>query len=344
MKYKPTFKYVIKQKRSCHNNCVFCFIDQNPEGMREALYFKDDDSRLSFTQGTYITLTNLTDTEIDRIVKTKIPVNVSVHTTNPELRNTLMENPNAGQSLKTLYKFAEVGIPMNCQLVLCPQINDGDELIRSLTDLSELASVKSIACVPVGLTRFHKGGLRTFTKEEAVAVIETVNKFNGVFASDEFYLKAELPLPEYEHYGDFPQYENGVGMSAYMKHHFLKTELIKSNTRISIATGAAAYSLIKELVGAHAHVFKIKNSFFGESITVSGLLTAKDIIEQLNKERKEDLGDILLLPSNMFNADGVTLDDVTPAEIEKTLKIKIKVVDSIDKHENLCYCINNLKY
>jgi len=350
MKYKPVFKYVIKQKRSCHNNCVFCFIDQNPKGLRKSLYFKDDDSRLSFMQGTYITLTNLTEHDIDRIMKTKIPVNVSVHTTNPDLRNRLMGNPKAGLALEILYKFAEAEIPMNCQLVLCPEFNDGDELFRSLSDLTKLKSIKSIACVPVGLTKFHTGGLRNFTKPESIAVIEIINKFKGVFAADELYIKAGIDIPDYGHYGDFPQYENGVGMSAFMKHHFYteanQTKLYTESSRsqplhktISIATGTAAYPLISEFAEQlpHVKVFSIRNDFFGESITVSGLLTGTDVIEQL---RGEDLGDMLLLPPNMFNTDGITLDDMTVGNIESALKVKVKIVD---KNENLCYYIVNVK-
>jgi putative radical SAM enzyme (TIGR03279 family) len=289
--------------------------------LRNTLYFKDDDARLSFLYGNYITLTNLTEYDIERIIKHKMRVNVSVHTTNPDLRVKLMGNPKAGEALKTLYRFAEAGIPMNCQLVLCPEINDGGELVRSLRDLTVLPTVESIACVPVGLTKFHRRGLRCYTKEEAVEIIETVKPFSNVYCADEFYLKGQVPIPDYEFYGDFPQYENGVGMSAYMKHHF---KGIKTSQNVSIATGVAAFPLIKELVGSSAKVYEIRNDFFGENITVSGLLTARDIIAQL---RGEDLGELLLLPPNVFNADAITLDDFTAEQIGEALGVKIKVVD-----------------
>jgi len=338
MKYKPVYKLMLKTKRSCNNNCVFCFINQLPKGMRKSVYFKDDDSRLSFLYGNYITLTNLSEHDVDRIIKMRTPVNVSVHSTNPDLRVKLMGNPNAGATLALLYKFADVGIPLNCQLVLCPGLNDGDELIRSLKDLTSLKSVSSIACVPVGLTKFRNDfangytlpPLRTFSKEEAVEVIEAVNEYEKVYAADEFYLKAGLPIPEYEHYGTFPQYENGVGMWAYMKKTFIDAvgdrSAIPSNRRVSIVTGTAAQPLISELVEPfkNVKVFPVRNDFFGHNITISGLLTGGDIIAQLSGC---NLGEEILIGANMLNANRVFLDDVTVSQIETALGVRVRVVD-----------------
>ena len=324
--------FLMDKKRGCGNKCVFCFIDQNPHGMRRSVYFKDDDSRLSFLQGNYITLTNLTECDADRIIKMKTPVNVSVHTTNPDLRVKMMNNPNAGESLKKLYRFAEAGVRMNCQLVLCPQINDGGELMRSLNDLSGLEAVESTACVPVGLTRFREGlpKLRPFNKSEAADVIKTIDGYGNVYAADEFYLKAGIEVPEYKYYGDFPQYENGVGMWSHMKYTFKKAEC-KSNAsrmkrKISIVTGVLAYPLIKGLTAAFpdVEVFAVRNDFFGEGVTVSGLLTGGDIIGQL---KEKDLGAGLLIGSNTLNADGVFLDDVTPHDIETALNVKVVLVE-----------------
>ncbi|MCL2036127.1 MAG: DUF512 domain-containing protein [Oscillospiraceae bacterium] len=335
--------FLMDEKRRCKNNCVFCFVDglppRNVRKMRDALYFKDDDSRLSFLQGNYITLTNLNQQDVNRIIQMKTPVNISVHTTNPELRVKLMGNKTAGKSLETLYRFAEAGISMNCQLVLCPGLNDGEELVRSLNDLTAHDSIESIACVPVGLTRFRDGlfPLRTFTKEESAEVIKTVGRFNNVYAADEFYLKAGIDIPEYEHYGTFPQYENGVGMSAYMKQTFLDaySEIPCSQrnpqiSRITIITGTASFPLISGLVKPfpNVNVFAVKNDFFGEDITVSGLLTGGDIIAQLSESAKtKPLGDVLLIGANTLNPDGLFLDDVTPAQIEAALKIKVCIVE-----------------
>jgi putative radical SAM enzyme (TIGR03279 family) len=331
--------FLMDEKRGCKNKCVFCFIDQLPHGMRDSLYFKDDDSRLSFLQGNYITLTNLTEGDVARIIRMRTPVNVSVHTTNPDLRVALMGNPQAGQwSLDVLKRFGDAGVPMNCQLVLCPGINDGDELIRSLGDLSRLPSVESVACVPVGLTRFREGltPLRLSSKPEAIAVIRTADSFENVFAADEFYLVAGLTPPDYEHYGTFPQYENGVGMWAYMKEHFAawvgRDVLEDSAITRTIVTGTAAYPLFRELTAAYNHinVAAIRNNFFGASITVSGLLTGGDIIEQLREF--PDLGDEILIGSNTLNTDGLLLDGVTPAEIGESLsvpprRISVRIVE-----------------
>ncbi|MCL1904277.1 MAG: DUF512 domain-containing protein [Oscillospiraceae bacterium] len=338
--------FLMSPKRSCGNGCVFCFIDQLPKGMRSSLYFKDDDSRLSFLQGNYITLTNLTQKDAERIVQMRTPVNISVHSVNPDLRAKLMGNKKAGDSLKTLKRFAKAGISMNLQLVLCPGLNDKEELTRSLktlTALNERGNIESIACVPVGLTKFRDGlfPLTAFGKDEAADVIKIIGGFNGVYASDEFYLTAGIPLPEYEHYGAFPQYENGVGMWAHLKHGYMAVDsgqlTIDSGQltvdscgmrKISIVTGVLAYPLIKSLVARHpnVNVFSVRNDFFGEGVTVSGLLTGTDIIQQLLPQ-KHLLGEELLIGANTLNADKLFLDDVTIAEVEEKLGVRVKIVE-----------------
>jgi putative radical SAM enzyme (TIGR03279 family) len=327
--------FLMSEKKHCGNNCIFCFIDQNPCGMRESVYFKDDDSRLSFLQGNYITLTNLTESDAERIIQMRTPVNVSVHTTNPDLRVKMMGNPRAGQVLTILERFAKAGISMSCQLVLCPEWNDGDELIRSLRDLSKLKSIESIAVVPVGLTKYHTGGLRSFTKSESTDIIKIVDAFGNVadtriYCADEFYLNAGMELPAYEFYGSFPQYENGVGMLAYIRRTFMdsvgRTALGVPVHQTSIVTGTAAFPLISELTKPYGYVqvFAIRNDFFGETVTVSGLLTGQDIIAQLHGQ---DLGEQLLIGANSLNSDGLFLDNTTPADIESALSVKVKIIE-----------------
>lgn len=332
-------RVLMDDKRHCCNNCVFCFIDQLPPRsqvkLRDTLYFKDDDSRLSFLQGTYITLTNLTEHDVERIIQMRTPVNVSVHTTNPDLRAKLMRTPKAAQSLDTLKRFAQAGITLNCQLVLCPGINDGAELARSLRDLTAHESVESIACVPVGLTKHREGltALRRFTPTEAAAVIDATGAYDNVYAADELYLCAGVPLPEYEHYGTFPQYENGVGMCAYMKRTFLQAaanprKSDAQQTCRTIVTGTAAYPLIHALVAEynHVNVIAVRNNFFGNSVNVSGLLTGGDIIAQLTG--RADIGERLLIGANTLNADGLFLDDLTPQDIEAALNVTVQIVDA----------------
>ena len=341
---------LMDKKRSCQNKCVFCFIDQLPKGMRETLYFKDDDSRLSFLHGNYVTLTNMQETDIDRIIEMHIsPVNVSVHTTNPELRCKMMHNKRAGEVLSYLRKFADAGINICAQIVLCKGINDGSELDRTLHDLMELRpAIQSVAIVPSGLTKFREGlyPLEGFTKEDARSVISQINTYGNwclsqfgtrlFFPADEFYIKAELPLPSDEFYEDYSQIENGVGMLTDMQ-TCIDIELEDTSPYsdfcaprcVSIVTGYAAYehilSISKKLENAFSglkiNVYKIKNNFFGDSITVAGLLTSADIYEQL---KDKDLGDALLIPSVALRADGeVFLDDVTPDELSEKLSIKI---------------------
>ena len=332
--------YLMDKQRSCKNNCIFCFIDQLPKGLRQTLYFKDDDSRLSFLFGNYITLTNITEHEVKRIIKMHIsPINISVHTTNPELRCKIMNNRFAGESLKHLKTFNDAGIKINCQLVLMPGINDGEELKSTLKDLLKLENVQSIAGVSVGLTKHREGlyPLSPYTKEQAAAVTDIMEEnYNGkVFASDEFYLKAERELPNSEYYGEFWQIENGVGMyRSFLDEALfaLENEEPSPSLKKTCATGVLAKPMISFIVdkaknkwhNLDCKVIEIENEFFGKNITVSGLITASDIIRTL---KGKDLGDLLLLPENMLRHEKDRfLDDVTVEELEKELKVKIKFV------------------
>lgn len=345
--------YLMDKHRRCKNSCIFCFIDQLPQGLRKSLYFKDDDSRLSFLFGNYITLTNLTRSEVDRIIKMHIsPINASVHTMNPELRVKMMRNPFAGEALNYLREFSNAGIRINAQLVLCPGINDGDELKYSLTKLAELESVNSVAAVPVGLTKYRDGltSLRAFDADSATEVIRIIDEFNEnliqggrskfVYPSDEFFQIAQKEIPDIEYYNDFPQLDNGVGLYALMKHDFLKTlerKAADNKTRsFSLATGVSAYKLMqflvssfkKKFINTEARVYCIKNEFFGESVTVAGLVTGKDLINQLTEQGVSS--DVLFLPSVMLRSDNerVFLDDVTVSEVEHLLNTKVVTCDN----------------
>lgn len=343
--------YLMDQKHSCKNKCIFCFIDQLPKGLRESLYFKDDDSRLSFLFGNYITLTNITEHEIERIIKMHIsPINISVHTTNPELRVKMMTNKNAGKALDVIKRFNDAGIKMNSQLVLCPGYNDGAELERTLNDLLNLENMECIAAVPVGLTKYRDGlaKLEPFNKENASSVLDIIDKYaqkslekyasRRIYGSDEFYLLAEREIPSAEFYGDFLQLENGVGLWALLKseaYSAIKEVGEKSVDRhISIATGVSAYPLIRDIAdkceqkckGLKCDVYDIKNNFFGEKITVSGLITATDIYEQL---KDTDLGETLYIPSSMLRDGGdMFLDSITLDELSDKLNVKIKPIDN----------------
>ena len=343
--------FLMDSKQSCSNKCVFCFIDQMPPGMRETLYFKDDDARLSFLQGNYVTLTNLHQEDIDRIIEMKLNINVSVHTTNPELRVKMMHNRFAGEKLKYIWQLAESGIKLNCQIVCCPGLNDGDELRRSLTDLGTLMpNITSMAVVPVGLTKFRKGlyPLVGFTKETAGETIDIIEEFQQVFLekfgtrtvfpSDEFYLIAERELPPMEAYEDFSQYENGVGMLRSLIDEFDKAldmaEWEGGERHVSIATGYSPFSTISSLAKKAENrfpqlkcdVYRIRNDFFGETITVTGLITAQDLIAQL---KGKDLGDELLISSAMLRRDSdVFLDDLTVSDVEKELNVKLTSTNS----------------
>lgn len=385
---------LMDEYRSCRNKCIFCFIDQMPPNMRETLYFKDDDSRLSFLQGNYITLTNLSDEDVDRIVRYHLaPINVSVHTTNPELRCKMLNNRFAGDALEKIQKFYDAGIEMNGQIVLCKGINDGAEMERTIRDLmGYLPYFQSLSVVPVGLTKYREGlyPLEPFTKEDAILVLDTIHKYqkicmeqhgvNFVHAGDEWYLLAEQEFPPEESYDGYIQLENGVGMmrllqeefkacdeerremaenhklgfKAYMKARKQQKQAAKAmktgfmameageapsyghgpEHKLTIATGKLAAPLMRKLAAmfmaihpeTEIQVVPIHNDFFGERITVSGLITGQDLALQL---AGMDLGDKLLLPCNMMRSgERVFLDDVTVDELEKTLQVPIHIVES----------------
>ncbi len=347
---------LMDKKHTCANRCVFCFVDQLPKGMRDSLYFKDDDDRLSFLHGNYVTLTNLKDADIDRLITMHLsPVNVSVHTTNPELRVRMMKNKRAGEVLAYLDRLAEANIALCTQIVLCKGLNDGAELDRSMHDLVRLyPSLRSCAIVPVGLTRHREGlyPLELFTPKECAAVIAQVNAFGDecvkkygtrlFFCADEFYVRAGLPLPDEDFYEGYPQIENGVGMLTSLASEFdfeldcLDEYLAayRAPRTVSVATGVAAYGHICKLCarleqavsGLRIHVYKIVNHYFGETVTVAGLLTGTDAAEQLSGQ---ELGDELLFPAVMLRADGdVFLDDMTPAELASRLGVPVKASPS----------------
>lgn len=340
--------YLMDKQQSCKNKCIFCFIDQLPDGLRDSLYFKDDDSRLSFLFGNYVTLTNMTDEEAQRIIDMHIsPVNISVHTMNPELRVRMMLNPHAGESLKYLYKFAEAGVSVNTQLVLCPGINDGAELEFSLRELFKLyPSVQSIAAVPVGLTDHRKGlyELEPYSEKAAGEVIDIINRMNAGFekehgeriayAADEFYIKANRRIPDEEYYNGFPQLENGIGMWALLRSEFCsaleKNDVLSANRKATIVTGKAAYPLISELAetamkkikGLEINVVAAENKLFGSMITVSGLLCGKDIEAAVSGI---DLGEELIIPPNCLRSEGdMFLDDMTAQELSERLGVPVR--------------------
>ena len=345
--------FLMDKHRHCKNSCIFCFIDQNPRGMRETVYFKDDDSRLSFLMGNYITLTNMTQKDIDRIIKMRMsPINVSVHTTNPELRCKMLNNRFAGEALKKVDKFMEAGILMNGQIVLCKGVNDGDELEFSIREMAKyLPNLQSVSVVPVGLSKYREGlyPLSPFTKEDACQVIDTIEKWQQkiyaeyglhfIHASDEWYILAERELPEEDRYDGYLQLENGVGMLRLLHEEFedalnQKTKVNPAEEKITLATGKLAYPTIKAMAEAimqrypqlDIRVYAITNHFFGEMITVSGLLTGQDILAQL---KDMDLGDRLLLPVNVLRSgEEVFLDDMTLTDLEKALQVKIDIVKS----------------
>ena len=326
--------YLMDKQHSCRNKCIFCFIDQLPKGMRESLYFKDDDSRLSFLFGNYITLTNITEHEIDRIIKMHIsPINVSVHTTNPELRCKMMNNRFAGDTLKYLKRFADAGITLNCQIVSCPGINDGDELVRTLTDLENLG-VNMTAIVPVGLTRYRENlyPLVPYNKETAGQTIDIIEKMGDecvkkhgrriFFPGDEFYLLAEREIPSPEFYEDFSALEDGIGMIAYLTDDVgWKLEELDADEslchKVTIACGEGVFPYMKRIMSMINEKFPnitintraIKNNFFGGGVNVSGLVTGGDLIDQL---RDDDLGDRLIITSSMLRFENdLFLDDVS---------------------------------
>lgn len=340
---------LMDKKHACRNGCIFCFIDQLPKGMRSSLYFKDDDTRLSFLHGNYVTLTNLSDADVERIIEMHIsPVNISVHTTDPDLRVKMMRNKRAGEVLKYLRRFADAGLSIQGQIVLCRGINDGEALTRTLNDLSGyFPALESVSVVPVGLSDHREGlfPLEPFTKEDARAVLGQVNGMGDeflrrfgtrlVYCSDEWYLTAEEPLPPESYYEGYPQLDNGVGMlrslleevaQFFAEHPHLRT---RSRT-VSLATGmAAAPTLIRiadELCARcpslTVHVYPVRNDWFGHRITVAGLLTGRDIVAQL---RGKPLGDELLIPPNALRAgEDVLLDDMTTADLSAALGVPVR--------------------
>lgn len=342
---------LMDEYRSCTNKCIFCFIDQMPKGMRETLYFKDDDSRLSFLQGNYITLTNMKDKDIDRIIKYHLcPINISVHTTNPELRCMMLHNRFAGEALDKIKRLADAAIEMNGQIVLCKDVNDGDELKRTIEDLSKyLPHMRSVSVVPSGLTKYRDGlyPLKLFTKEDAEQVIDLIENYSKKFyeeyglhfihASDEWYILAERDFPEEERYDGYIQLENGVGMMRLLQDEFTEalenTQADDKEREISIVTGKLATkqmqtfaSMVEDkFTNTKVNIYTIVNEFFGETITVSGLLTGADILKQLS-EHKDKLGDRVLLPANTLRSgEDVFLDDLRLSDLSNELNVRIQV-------------------
>lgn len=351
-------KSIMDEARSCRNKCIFCFIDQMPKGMRKTLYFKDDDSRLSFLQGNFVTLTNMSEDDIQRVIKYKIsPINISVHTTNPELRKKMLNNKFAGKVYEYMERFAEAGIVMNCQIVLCPGINNGEELHRTVDDLFKLYPyVNDVAAVPVGITKFREGlfNMKTYDRESARMELENLEVIQNKYIesigspfirlSDEFYVVAHKEVPHKEFYGNFSQLEDGVGIIRMFRDN-IHNNLSKINKSrkgyFSMVTGVSAYEEISEAAkkimdvnpNLHIKVHKIINHFFGETITVAGLLTGKDIIEQLSQT---EVYEHVIMPDNMIRKgyelsdddEKILLDDYTIEDLGKKLDRKILLCDN----------------
>lgn len=338
--------------KSCTNKCMFCFIDQMPPGMRETLYFKDDDARLSFLQGNYITLTNMKEEDLERIIKYRLsPINISIHTVNPELRAKMLHNRFAGEALKKLQRLYDNRIEMNSQIVLCKGINDGEELNRSIEYLSNmLPYMESLSVVPVGLTKYRENlaELEKFSESDANEVLDLIHGWQEkllekygtrfVFASDEWYITAKRPIPDADYYEGYGQLENGVGMVRSLEdefHEYLSE--LSGDTRekkVSIATAVLAAPIIDGLTkklkakfpNVDCTVYTILNDFFGRDITVAGLLTGQDIINQL---KGKNLGEYLILPEVLLRSgEEVLLDDLTVSDLEKALQIEIRIVKS----------------
>lgn len=354
---------IMDKAKSCTNKCVFCFIDQLPKGMRETLYFKDDDSRLSFLQGNFVTLTNMKEEDIDRIIRYRIsPINISVHTTNPDLRVKMLNNRFAGEVYNRLKRMAEAGIEMNAQIVVCPGLNNGEELVNTINDLYALyPSVQNVAAVPVGVTRYREGlyPLTTYTKETAAEEIKLINSLQQTFKteignpfvrlSDEFYVVAGIDVPDQDFYGEYEQLEDGVGMIRLLRETInIEKEDLRQDIKgeFTFITGVSAFNEVENVAktlmdvnnNLKINAYKIINNFFGETITVAGLLTGKDIIEQLNGK---SLGKYLIIPRNMLRAgEKVFLDDITVEDMEKALNVEIVIVNYTG--EGLVNIINNL--
>lgn len=352
---------ILDNARSCSNKCLFCFIDQLPKGMRKTLYFKDDDSRLSFLQGNFVTLTNMKDEDIDRIIRYRIsPINVSVHTTNPELRIKMLNNRFAGNIYERLKRLAAANIDINCQIVLCPGLNNGDELKKTTEDLFKLyPSIKNVAAVPVGATKFREGLYQVTlydkisSREEIINVSKLQKKYmkeiNEPFIrlSDEFYVLADIEIPPTEFYGEFEQLEDGIGMIRLFRNNIDET-LTKLNKSIhgsfTMVTGISGFKEIENAAlkinnynkNININVVKIINKFFGETITVAGLITGKDLIEQL---KDFSLGDYIIIPKNMLKSgEEIFLDDITIKDIETALNRRVIVAEYTG--EDLIYLLN----
>lgn len=372
---------LMSEYRSCSNKCIFCFIDQMPPGMRETLYFKDDDSRLSFLQGNYITLTNMNEKDVERIIRMQLaPINISVQTTNPELRCMMLHNRFAGEKLQFLQRFYEGHVEMNGQIVCCKGVNDGEELRRSITDLMKyLPFMRSVSVVPAGISKFREGlyPIGLFSKEEAAQIVDMIESYQQecleayglhfVHASDEFYILAEREFPEEERYDGYIQLENGVGMMRLLmeefalayeaslqdKHYHKRKQTLKRT--LTVATGQLACDTLEELSkqlmraypGLVIKVCAIRNDFFGETITVSGLVTGQDLIMQLKERQKagKSLGEALLIPANMLRSgEQVFLDDITTEQVEQELGLRVVPVESggqdfVDAVLNREYCM-----
>ena len=341
---------IMDEARSCHNNCMFCFIDQLPKGMRESLYFKDDDSRLSFLQGNFVTLTNMKDEDIDRIIRYRIsPINVSVHTTDGELRKKMLNNRFADNLWERLKKLSEASITLNCQIVLCPGVNDGENLRKTVEDLYTLyPSVENVAVVPIGITKYREGLTKfdPYNKNGAQQQLNTVKKLQEKYIkeigtpfvrlSDEFYVVAEETIPDKDFYRGFEQLEDGVGMIRMVREKFKETiSNLNKNSKgsFTLVTGQLAF---KEFVTIKDEIMKINgkidigikkiiNNFFGETITVAGLITGSDIKDQL---KKEEVKDYIIIPKNMLKADeNIFLDDVSVQELEEFYGKKIIICE-----------------
>ena len=356
--------YLMDRARSCANSCIFCFVDQMPPGMRPSLYFKDDDARLSFLMGNYLTLTNLSKREIQRICDLRIsPINISVHTTDPQLREMMLKHRRAGEVLEIMSRFAQSHVTMNCQIVSCPGINDGPALDRTLRDLAGLwPAVNSISVVPVGVTKYRQGlyPLQTYNQDTAAALIDQVEAFAQahlektgtrlVWCSDEFYLLAGRELPPEEYFEEFTQLDNGVGMLTLLTREFcrglelMEPEEMAGAAPFSIATGVSAAPFLEKLVEKarekcdkiEGKVYPIRNEFFGETITVAGLVTGGDLIGQL---KGRDLGQRLLIPAHMLRAgERVFLDDVSLDDVERELGIPVTAVaqDGFELLDAMC--------
>ena len=337
---------VFDRIKPCTNHCIFCFVDQQPEGLRESLYIKDDDYRLSYLQGTYVTLTNLTQKDRERIEKLHLgPLYVSVHTTNPELRVKMLSNPKAANILEDLKWLKKADIPIHAQIVLCPGYNDGAELERTLSDFEKFKSIiQSVAIVPVGITKFHKNNLKTLTKENALHVIKQVEHFNAkvkkhlAMASDEFFLKADYPIPDKKYYGSFSQLEDGVGALRLLTDDFEKRKKklpkkLKTQLELTFAVAQSSVKIFKDIVNelncienCHCEIAELKNGFFGDNVTVAGLITGRDLINQLNGKniKKLVIPSIMLRP---FTED--FLDNITVEQVERELSCRVIVIKDI---------------